>query len=94
MHYVYIIYSQSKDTFYTGETSDIENRIKWHNNAEFDKAYTKITNDWKLFFSINCNNINQARKIEKHIKAMKSKKYIHNLTVYPEIAQKLIQKYK
>jgi putative endonuclease len=93
MHYVYIIYSKDKDTFYIGETSDIENRIKWHNTAEFDNAYTKISDDWEVVYSIPCNNISQARKIEQHIKSMKSKKYIHSLITYPEISQKLIQKY-
>jgi len=36
----------------------------------------------------------QARKIEKQIKRMKSKKYIENLKKYPDIVKKLIEKYK
>jgi putative endonuclease len=32
--------------------------------------------------------------IEKHIKAMKSKKYIENLIKYPEMSVKLLQKYE
>jgi putative endonuclease len=37
---------------------------------------------------------NQARLIEKHIKKMKSKTYIHNLVKYPEIAEKLLLKFR
>ena len=69
------------------------NRLIWHNNREFQKVYTKIADDWELFFVINCNNSIQARKIEIHIKAMKSKIYIENLNRYPEISQKLLNKY-
>jgi putative endonuclease len=37
--------------------------------------------------------IEQAHKIENHIKKMKSKKYIENLKKYPEISLRLLQKY-
>ena len=93
MHFVYVLYSQKIDSFYIGETSNVENRLLWHNNKEFKKAYTKITDDWKLCFQINCIDIIQARKIEKHIKAMKSKIYIENLSKFPEISTKLLAKY-
>ncbi|MEO8254857.1 MAG: GIY-YIG nuclease family protein [Flavobacterium sp.] len=93
MHYVYVINSPSKDTFYIGETSDIENRLQWHNSGIFENSYTKIANDWQLFHLIQCKDIFQARKIEKHIKNMKSKTYILNLKKYPEISEKLLLKY-
>ena len=93
MHFVYVLYSQKIDSFYIGETSNIENRLLWHNNKEFQKAYTKIANDWKLYFQINCIDIIQSRKIEKHIKAMKSKLYIENLVKFPEISKNLLVKY-
>ncbi|MEY2869161.1 MAG: hypothetical protein RIR01_1641 [Bacteroidota bacterium] len=93
MHFVYIIYSSEKDTFYIGETSDMELRLQWHNSGLFKKAHTKIANDWILFHLIECTNIFQARKIERHIKNMKSKTYISNLKKYPEISEKLLLKY-
>jgi putative endonuclease len=46
-----------------------------------------------LFFEIPNLDKVAARKIETHIKAMKSKKYINNLKKYPEISLKLIAKY-
>ncbi|ESU29080.1 hypothetical protein FLJC2902T_11170 [Flavobacterium limnosediminis JC2902] len=93
MHYVYILLSPQKDTFYIGETSDLEIRLQWHLSKEFKNSHTKIADDWILFYKINCKDINQARKIEKHIKAMKSKKFIQNLNTFPEITQKLLEKY-
>ncbi|MEO2081146.1 MULTISPECIES: GIY-YIG nuclease family protein [Leeuwenhoekiella] len=40
-HYLYIIYSKSLDKFYTGETSNIEERITLHNAHAIKNAYTK-----------------------------------------------------
>ncbi|WP_278034522.1 GIY-YIG nuclease family protein [Flavobacterium nitratireducens] len=93
MHFVYIIYSSDKDTFYIGETSDIELRQEWHNSTIFKNSHTKIANDWTVFHLIKCVDIFQARKIEKHIKSMKSKTYIYNLKKYPEISEKLLLKH-
>jgi len=93
MHYVYILKSESLDTYYIGETINLENRLLWHNSHHFENAYTKVATDWKIVHTMTCSDIIQARKIEKHIKAMKSKTYILNLTRYPEMTIKLIQKY-
>ncbi len=93
MHYVYIIYSESTDKFYVGQTENIERRIYWHNTSEFQNSYTIRAIDWKLFYSITCKDKKQALKIEKHIKSMKSRKYYMNLKKYPEISQKLLSRY-
>jgi len=93
MHYVYIIYSLSSDSFYIGETSDLETRLSSHNNKVFDKSFSKIADDWEYFYIIPCNDRKQAIAIEKHIKKMKSKIYIRNLILYPEITETLLKKY-
>lgn len=91
---VYILYSKQLDRFYIGETIDLEKRIKQHNLGFYETAYTKKAKDWVLFHIITCNSRNQARKIETHIKKMKSKTYIQNLKIYPEITEKLKNKHK
>ena len=88
-HFCYILFSPSVKKYYIGETEDIDSRILQHNTGFFKDSYTKIADDWKLFLSIECLNRIQARKIEAHIKKMKSKKYIENLKKYPEIISKL-----
>src|SRR5690554_6121147 len=93
MHFVYIIYSQSTDKYYIGETNDLFTRVNWHNSKQFQDAYTVIADDWEIFWSLQCNNISQARKIEKYIKSMKSRKYIENLIKYPEMSGKLLQRF-
>ena len=94
MHFVYIIYSAELDSYYIGETSDLPLRIQWHTQKEFPSSFTAKATDWKLFYQIECNDIIQARKIEKHLKAMKSRKYLENLKTYPEISQKLLDRFK
>ena len=43
-------------------------------------------------YALSC--FTQALAIEKHIKSMKSRKYLENLKKYPEITEKLKQLYK
>jgi putative endonuclease len=93
MNFVYILYSISLDKYYIGEALDFQERIKQHNSGFYDSAYTKQASDWSLFYSIECLNRLQARKIETHIKKMKSKAYIQNLKKHPEITEKLKNKY-
>ena len=94
MHHVYILYSQKLNKYYTGETSNLEMRLIHHNTGFYKNAFTSIADDWVLFYKIACEDIFHARKIEKHIKLMKSNTYILNLKRYPEIMQKLLSRYK
>ena len=93
MYCVYIIYSKSIDSYYIGETVELLKRIEQHNTGFYDSSFTKQCKDWNLYHKINCDNRKQARRIELHIKKMKSKVYIQNLKKYPEITQKLKNKY-
>ena len=92
--YTYIIYSKKLDKYYTGITLlSPEERLQKHLDKTYgDHRYTAAADDWVLFWSVNCRNIAQARRIEIHIKKMKSKTYIQNLIKYPEITQKLLTK--
>ena len=92
-HFVYILYSEKLDKFYTGETSDFNIRMVFHANSPSIK-YTAKAKDWVLFLKFECDTKPQAKKIERHIKNMKSKVYIKNLKKYPEIVLKLQDKYR
>ncbi len=95
MPFCYIIHSKTLNRYYVGSTilsPDI--RLQKHLEKYYGvRKFTAKANDWKLFFIISCTTIEQARKIETHIKRMKSKKYIENLNKYPEISLRLLQKY-
>ena len=76
MHFIYIIYSPSFDRYYVGETEDFEMRLTQHNTGFFGSSSTKYAKDWRLGKLLRVSNCVQARQVEKHIKSMKSKKFL------------------
>jgi putative endonuclease len=86
----YVIYSKLLDKYYTGYTSNIDERLLLHNNGHFGgKSYTHKATDWEIFLLIPCSSIAQAISIESKIKRMKSRRYIESLKKYPVIINKL-----
>jgi len=90
---VYILYSEKLDRFYTGSCLSFQFRLEEHLTKVYPGSFTSNTADWKLFLLIEKLSYNKARAIEKHIKKMKSKVYIRNLVTYPQILEKLKEKY-
>ena len=64
-----------------------------YKQKKYQGAYTKNSDDWELYLSINDLEYKQARSIESHIKRMKSKVYIENLLNYPTIIERLREQY-
>jgi len=53
-----------------------QKRLELHLNKKYGKSkYTTKANDWVVLEFFECSNISFARKPEKHIKQMKSRKY-------------------
>ena len=94
MHFCYIIFSESLCKFYIGETQNVSERLEQHNNGYFKNSFTSKAKDWEIFLILKCSDIVQARKIEKHIKSMKSSVYIKSLKKYPELQHTLLQRYE
>jgi len=93
MPFTYILYSQSSNSFYIGATSDeVEFRLEKQLKKHYGSSYCASKNDWQIFLQIHCQSMHQALKIEKHIKNMKSKKYINDLKTYPDIIERLRDK--
>ncbi|MBT8280298.1 MAG: GIY-YIG nuclease family protein [Muriicola sp.] len=93
MHCVYVIQSKLDASFYIGETSNLEQRLHLHNSQDLNEGRTKRKIPWEVFYVLETKDRTTAIKIEKHIKRMKSRKYIEDLKNYPEIAKKLLEKY-
>jgi putative endonuclease len=96
MPYCYVIYSENTDTYYIGKTTNLpEKRLIMHLTDFYEKRkFTKIADDWKIYWTIECKSIEIAGRIEKHLKNMKSRKYLENLKKNPEIGLKLLQRYQ
>ena len=93
MPFVYIIKSTKTNAFYTGKTYDLEQRLTFHNTPELNNGNSKSGIPWEYFFTLEVPTYLLAGKLEMHIKRMKSREYYKNLAKYPEISQKLIEKY-
>ena len=94
--FVYILFSSSLDRFYIGSTrSSPEERLLKHNQKYYgNHKFTSIADDWILYHQIHCSGFSQARKIEDHLKKMKSKIFIKNLKKFPEISLRLLEKFQ
>ena len=92
----YILYSPSLDKFYTGACqASLSERIAKHNSQFYgNHRYTAAADDWELFLRIDAVNYAHALRIERKIKAMKSKVFIQNLDKYPEQRHNIISKTK
>jgi len=92
--YCYIIFSKKLNKFYVGSTASFPERLIEHKTGAYGSSkFTAASNDWEEFLLIKCESVRQAKKIESHIKKMKSSKYTRNLKIYPEIVSKLREKY-
>ncbi|MBL7789629.1 MAG: GIY-YIG nuclease family protein [Chitinophagales bacterium] len=72
---------------------DLNSRIAKHNASDYGNKYTSQASDWTLFHYIEWSSYAQAINIERHIKRMKSRKYIEDLIKYPNISINLVLKY-
>lgn len=76
-YFVYIIYSETLNKYYTGSCEDFSIRIAQH-NAGRNKS-TKPGIPWIVKYTEIFNSLKEARAREAQIKKMKSRKYIESL---------------
>ena len=74
---VYIIYSVSRDRYYTGISANLDDRLKRHNEGR-SKA-TKSGGPWILKYYKVYETRQEAYQREQGIKRKKSRKYIEEL---------------
>ncbi|UOK41784.1 MULTISPECIES: GIY-YIG nuclease family protein [Flavobacterium] len=74
---VYILFSETKNRYYIGFTSNLEERIVRHNQKS--KGFTGNVNDWKIVYIEKYKTKEQAQQRELQIKSWKSKIKIQEL---------------
>ena len=84
MWYVYMLRC-ADNTLYTGITTDIQRRIKEHNNKQAGAKYTRAKRPVTLVYSEAIPNRSAALKREAEIKKL-SKREKENLTRHPGYA--------
>ena len=88
----YILFSHSLNKFYIGASHhNPEIRLQKHNLAYYGNSkFTAAATDWKLILVIQAIDFSHALRIEKHIKKMKSRRFIENLIKHPDMVEKII----
>ena len=77
MFKTYILHSASKDRFYVGHTSDMEDRLKRHNSRR--SKSTKYGMPWKVVYTKDFKTKSRAYQNEMFIKSKKSRDFIIQL---------------
>ncbi|WP_293743806.1 GIY-YIG nuclease family protein [uncultured Pedobacter sp.] len=77
MFYTYILYSKTRNKYYVGSTSDLQNRLKKHNTNH--PGFTGHTGDWCVVWSEVFETRTEAILKEKQIKSWKSRLMIEKL---------------
>ena len=93
MYFVYILFSEGFDKYYIGQTNSLENRLERHNEFDLSNTYTSKYRPWMLvaFVEIGTDR-GDAMKVERRLKALKSKKIIANFVENPEKLVEFAQK--
>ena len=71
--YVYIL-ECADGSFYVGCTTNLEKRIKQHNNSKWGAQYTKIRRPAILKYSEEFETLKEARRRESEIKGWRREK--------------------
>jgi putative endonuclease len=79
-YYVYILYSPSIDSYYKGQTSDIDDRLKRHNNGQ-EKA-TKLGVPWTLVWRTKKDTRGEALILERKLKNLSRERTIQFINKY------------
>ena len=76
-YYGYILQSETTGAYYTGQTDDIEERLKNHNRGE--ERSTKSGCPWRLVFRKEFATRSEAVRWERYVKSRKRRAYIEKL---------------
>ncbi len=75
---VYILYSEKYKKHYTGYTSNLELRLKSHN--DFGHDWTSKFRPWKLIFSKQFNDKREAILFERWLKSGVGREFIGGIS--------------
>jgi putative endonuclease len=76
MYFVYILFSESKSKYYTGQTNDLDDRLKRHNSMHMSS--TKHGVPWRLIYSAAFETRSEAVLLELKIKKRGAKRYLED----------------
>ena len=81
-YWVYILQSESTGRYYSGQTDDIERRLRQHNDSQYtgSKTTKRFSGPWNLQWKASCSTRSDAMILEKKIKGRGIKRYLDDLS--------------
>src|SRR5690349_4033773 len=76
-NFVYILFSDQCQRYYTGQTADLENRIQEHNSGETVSIKSCIP--WRIVWSKQVSDRSEAVRLESAIKKRGAKRFLQDL---------------
>ena len=76
MYYIYAIYNPQHKKIYIGQTADITERLKLHNEHVFKGYTSKFDGVWQLIYSEKVDTRQEALKREKQLKSYQGRLFI------------------
>ncbi|MCA1758517.1 MAG: GIY-YIG nuclease family protein [Bacteroidales bacterium] len=74
---VYILESEFDESFYIGYSSNLEQRLQYHNSGK--SRYTSKKMPWKLVHTENFETRSEALKREKFLKKQRNREFYKRL---------------
>jgi len=79
-YHVYILYSSSTDSYYKGQTANLEERLERHNNRR--ESSTQHGVPWKLVWETRKATRSEALKLERKLKNLSRERTIQFIKKY------------
>ena len=82
MYYVYALYNKESNKIYIGQTDNLEERLRIHNDKVFKKSYTsRFSGAWELVYKEKLKDRLSALIREKQLKSYQGRQFIKNLII-------------
>jgi len=79
--YVYAIYNSKCDKIYIGQTKNLNERLKLHNEKIFKGYTSKFEGSWIIIYKEEVDSRQEALKREKQLKSFRGREFIKNKTI-------------
>jgi putative endonuclease len=77
IYYIYILQSEVDSSYYIGQTNNLDDRLRRHNEGRSN--YTRSKKPWKLVYTEKFDSRKEAVRRETEIKSKKSRAFIEQL---------------
>lgn len=76
MFIVYAAFNKQVSKIYVGQTKDLEERLKLHNEHKFKGYTSRFSGEWKVIYTESFSTRQEALKREKQLKSYRGREFI------------------